>query len=437
MTPANLIFRNLRRRRLSSTLLLLNVALGVMLVVTIMLVRSDLEDSYKRPGQGFAFVVGSPKGSSLEIVLNTIFHRGVSQSLLPYSTWKELAGDRLVALAVPYALGDSFRGYRVVGTTEDVFSPRFPAPQSGTVEGKFASGGPFRCDPDALDAAVARLLRAPMKPEWESAPEVYEAVLGHEVAKSLKLSVGDMIEPSHGIEGARLHGERQLWRVTGVLKESRTPVDRVVYINMDSFYRIPEHAGGLSMRPDGLGMDASVSSIVLFPAGGVNKVLLNARLQVRQDVRSVEVGSELNWLWKQVGRADTVLTVVAAMVVAIGVVSILVAIYNTMNERRREIAILRALGARRTTILAIIVGEATVLAFLGAVLGAILSRGLLAGFGGVLEAVGGLRPDPVRILLPEEPLLILLVAAVGALAGLVPAVAAYRTDVAGGLAPQS
>jgi putative ABC transport system permease protein len=413
----------------------LNVALGVMLVVVILHLQSELEESYERPGSGFSLVVGSPKGSSIELMMTTIFHRGISQGLLPYSTWKDLAGDPLVALAVPYALGDSFRGFRVVGTTEDVFAPRFPAPEGKSTQDKFESGEPFRCEPGALDAAVARLAKLPMRPEWESLVPVREAVLGFEVATSLGLKVGDLIEPTHGIEGAKAHGEEQSWRVTGVLKESRTPMDQVVLINLDSFYRIPDHSGGLMLRADGKGMDASVSSIILMPKPGIWKGILQPRLQVRQDLKVIDVPTELSWLFDQVGRAKQVMMVVASMVVLIGVISILVAIYNTMNERRREIAIMRAIGAKRATVVLTIVGEAAVLALMGAFAGLILGHLSLLIGGSYLDSLAGFRPNPFRFLVHQEAKLILIVAGVGVLAGLVPAIQAYRTDVATNLAP--
>ena len=192
MTPGSLIFKSIKRRRLSSFLVALNVALGVMLVVVILHLKVEMEESYQRPGKGFSLVVGSPKGSSIDLMMTTIYHRGISQGLIPFGTFQELLADRFVALAVPYALGDSFRGFRVVGTTEDVFSPRFPAPEASRSSDKFASGGPFRCDPVALDAAIGALLKKQPQPEWAGLNPVYEAVLGSEVAQTLNLKVGDL-----------------------------------------------------------------------------------------------------------------------------------------------------------------------------------------------------------------------------------------------------
>jgi putative ABC transport system permease protein len=156
---------------------------------------------------------------------------------------------------------------------------------------------------------------------------------------------------------------------------------------------------------------------------------------VRQDLKVIDVPTELSWLFDQVGRAKQVMMVVASMVVLIGVISILVAIYNTVNERRREIAIMRAIGAKRATVVLTIVGEAAVLALMGAFAGLILGHLSLLIGGSYLDSLAGFRPNPFRFLVHQEAKLILIVAGVGVLAGLVPAIQAYRTDVATNLAP--
>ena len=160
------------------------------------------------------------------------------------------------------------------------------------------------------------------------------------------------------------------------------------------------------------------------------------RLRQREDLQVAEVRTELDKLFKIVGNVDRVFFVVAAMVVVIGVISVMVSIYNTMSERRREIAILRAIGARRTTVMSAIVGEAAVLSFCGALAGLLLAHGLVAVAGAYIEQHAGFRPDPFRVLPIEIPL-VGVVTMVGALAGVVPAWKAYRTDVATNLAPLS
>jgi putative ABC transport system permease protein len=448
-----LVQRSLAQRPLSSILTALNVALGVMLVVAIFMLKADMEEAFARPGRGYSLVVGPPKGSKLQLVLNTIFHVETSPGLVPFSVVSDLEKNRYVRLALPYAVGDTFQGFRVIATTPRVFDPVFPHPEGATAD-KFASGGPFRYDPAALTRAIDHILgRGSTASAAES--EIYEAVVGMTVAERLGVSVGDRIEPTHGVEGIA-HGEAQFWKVTGILKKSGTPVDRVVFINLDSFYRIPDHGAAMVPGKDGM-MEGACSAVVVFPTPGIGKALLYPRLQQRQDASVADVNEEIRKLFALVGNVDLAFRIVALLVVVIGVISILVAIYNTMNERRREIAILRAIGARRRTVMAAIVGEATILAFLGGLFGMILAHGIIGLSAGYVEAQAGFRPDPFRIpLVPQETswellgvpmtllsgvpieLLVLLgVTIAGAMAGLIPAWKAYRTDVASNLTPLS
>lgn len=437
MNLPRLIERNIQQRKLSSFLTALSVALGVMLVIAILIVQKQMEDAYQRPGKGFSLVVGPPQGSPLTLVMNTIYHVDQSQGRLPMAILDELRELKYVKHAVPYAVGDAFRGFRVVATTDALFSKYFPHP-AGEGKEKFEFGGPFPFDRRSLKASVSLLAGVPIPDDCKDAPVHNHAVIGAAVAEALDINVGYEIEPTHGVEGGqKAHEERQLWTVTGILKRTNTPVDRVVFINLDSFYRIPDHAiGGVMRTKDGKGWQAAISSIVVFPRGSTFKALLYARLKAREDIKVAEVNSELKKLFDLVGGVRVLFVVVSALVAVIGVVSIMVAIYNTMNERRREIAILRSIGARRLTVMGAIVAEAATLAFLGALAGLLMAHGLVALAAGYVEKQAHFRPDSLEIQ-PIELGMLGVVTMVGALAGLVPAWKAYRTDVASNIAPMS
>jgi len=431
-----LIERNIQQRKLSSLLTTLSVALGVMLVIAVLIVQKQMEDAYKRPGAGYSLVVGPAKGSTLTLVMNTIYHVDQSAGRLPIAVLDELRELKMVQHAVPYAVGDAFRGFRVVATTDALFSKDFPHP-AGEGKEKFSAGEPFAFDRKALTASVALLAGVPIPEDCKDAPVANHAVVGAAVAEALDLRVGDHIEPTHGVEGgSKAHETVQEWTITGVLKRTHTPVDRVVFINLDSFYRIPDHAGGIMRTADKKGWQAALSSIVLFPRGKVAKALLFGRLKFRDDLTVAQVNEELRKLFDLVGGVRVLFLVVSVLVAVIGVVSIMVAIYNTMNERRREIAILRAIGARRVTVMSAIVGEAAALAFCGAVAGLLMAHGLVAASASYVERQAHFRPDGLEIL-PVELILVGVVTMVGAVAGLLPAWKAYRTDVASNIAPMS
>ncbi len=431
----SLILRNIATRRLASALTALSVALGAMLVTSILLLRAELETHYLEPGKGYSLVVGAP-GSGLQLVLNAISHIDRSPGLMPWPVYEEIADHPSTRLAVPYAVGDAFRGYRVVATTEAFFDPRFPHPESKNTAGKFADGGPFTVDPQSLKEALEAMVEGK-----HDAHEGHdhdhdhrsEAVVGSEVAARLGIRVGDLIEPTHGTgSGHEAHEHESLWSVVGILKPTGTPVDKLVLINIDSFYRIPDHADGIipGTRTPGL------SAVVLMPKGGMHKAMVLGTLNKRTDVQVTSVEREIRRLLGIVGRVDQLFLWVALLVVVIGVMSIMVAIYNTMNERSREIAVLRAIGAGRTWIMAVIVGEATALAAMGALGGIVLGHGLTAAVAPQVQQAAGFSPNAFQ-LLHSEPLLLLGITLAGALAGLLPAWRAYQTDVASHLSAEA
>jgi putative ABC transport system permease protein len=429
-----LVRRNLRRQRVSSSLTGVSVALGALLVSVVLCLRAATADAFLLPSRGFSLVVG-PKGSRLELVLNTIFHLGQSPGLLAYGVLEELERNPSTQLVVPYAVGDTFRGFRVVGTTEALFDPRFPYPSATAAEAKLASGRPLRCDRSALRAALAAV-RAGAEPGSTAAgaaglAPADEAVVGAGVAQALDVRVGDQIEPTHGVEvGAVAHREQRLWQVVGVLARTGTPLDDVVLINLDSFFRIADHAGGIVPETG----EPGISAALLFPKPGVHKALLLSQLNKRSSLQVADVDAEVRALLALVGNVDRILLAIAVLVVAIGSVSVAVALYNSLASRRREIAILRILGASRRTVLTILVGEAACVSAAGAALGIAAGHLVLAAVAGLVEQGAGFRPSPL-VFLPEEAVAYVLIVAAGAAGGLLPGLEAYRTDVASHLVP--
>ena len=466
MTLWQLILRQIRQRGLSSTLTALSVALGVMLVTAILLLQHQMQEHFLKPGRGYQLVVGAP-GSALQLTLNAVYHMDKSPGLMPMRWWPRLEANESVALAVPYAVGDSFRGYRVVATTDALFDRRFPHPE-GQGEEKLAAGRGFRFDREALDRRLRSLgasdfeardrsepAEAPAEPTEGSVDEhpdehpdehdgehtdehtdehgAYEAVLGAEVAERLGIQVGDEIEPTHGVEAGRAHDHVHLWKVVGILRHTGTPIDKVVFINLDSFFGIEEHMEGALIPGT---REPGLSAILVFPRPGVHKAILLSSLNREPEITVADVNEQLRNLFAIVGHVDTLFMLVSVLVVILGVLSILVAIYNTMSERRREVAILRAIGARRRTVFGAIVGEAALLTLLGALAGVALGHLLVWASGPRVEEAAGFVPDALAFL-PVELLVVVGVVAGGAVAGLVPAWKAYRTDVAANLKPLS
>jgi putative ABC transport system permease protein len=434
-----LVLRNIAQHRVGSGLTALNVALGALLVGVVLLLRAATADTFLKPSRGFSLVVGAP-GSRLQLVLNSVFHMGQSPGLLEYEAFEELELHPSTQLAVPYAAGDAFRGFRVIGTTDAFFDARFPYPDADA--GKLAEGRPFRFDRAALRAALHALTATPNEDGDGIAAsgaqltarhdaDVAEAVLGANVATSLDIRVGDRIEPTHGVEGGGTAHERpQLWDVVGILRPTGTPIDKLVLINLDSFFRIDDHQAGVVPETG----KPAISAVVLFPKPGVHKALLLSQLNKRTQLQVADVDSEVRQLLQIIGNVDRIFFAIAVLVVLVGVVSVAVAIYNTLSARRRELAILRVLGARRATVFGLVLAEAAVLSAVGGAVGLLTGHLVVAAAAGVIERSAGFRPA-ANVLLPEELLAYCMVVIAGAGGGLLPAFRAYRTDTAQQLAP--
>jgi len=401
-----IVSRSMRQHGLSTTITVLAVSLASGLVMAVLAIHSATSRAFGGMDHGYDAILG-PAGSQSQLVLNTLFHLDASPGNIPWSLYQKVKADPGIERAVPYAVGDNFRGYRVIGTTLDAFTGR------SYVE----PGEPFD-------------------------PTRRQAVVGASVAREAGLARGSTFRPSHGLtyseRDPRQHAERYV--VSGVLTPTGTPDDRVIFIPIEGVYRM----GGHELRGSGDAIDAEefrgaeipdehkeVSAVLLrFRRGGVspglrlNRVfnVLDPRVSMAWPIAQVMADLYQKLFW-----AIEVLRTLAGIVVVVAGAGLLASLYNTMNERRHELGILRALGARRTTVFGAVVGEAVAIAALGAALGfgvyaAIVHRvaGTLLSSTGVVLDVGELGAGLLWV-----PLGTL---ALGAVAGVIPALKAYSTD---------
>jgi putative ABC transport system permease protein len=247
----------------------------------------------------------------------------------------------------------------------------------------------------------------------------------------MKLKVGDKFHPFHGLIFDEQKQHAETYVVVGVLKPSNTPADRVIWIPLEGVQRMSGH------RPDA---DTEVSAVLVKLKAG------SALAGFQLDTFYNQQGSRLTLAWPisrvmaelfdKIGWFDRVLALVAWLVALVATSSILASIYNSMNERRRELAILRALGARRYLVFSVIVLEAATIAALGVVMGFGIYAALISAVSAIIRGQTGVVLDPLTFnpVLLWEPVVFI---ALGALAGIIPAIKAYRTDVAQNLTPQS
>jgi len=403
MSLWKIVLKNIVQRKLSSTLTAASIGLGVAVVIAVLALRASGREGFSQSAFGYELVVGA-KGSGLQLVLNTVYHLDTSPGNVPWGRYRELATHKAVAAAIPLSVGDSLRGARIVGTTDAYFSAFNLA----------IDGRPFRYDPARLEQAMA----------GKEAEGAFEAVVGARAAQRTGLRIGDTFQASHGIEeGGEAHAEK--WTVVGILRPTGTPNDRAVFINLDSFYEIKGHR-----------QTSGISAILVKTRSPSAALMLEYDLNQLPDCMAAVPAKVMAEFFDKFDWIPLLFLAIASLVVVMAAVSIFVAIYNSMSERRRAIAIMRALGARRSTVLAIVMLEAVTLCLFGCLAGVAVGHLLTAAAGAILSSRSGVSV-PGFAFQPEELAVVAGVLALGALAGILPALKAYRTDIADGLSPSS
>ena len=396
MTVLAVAVKYLRGRFVPSGLTVLSVALGVTLLVASLLLTRSIREGFIEGTTDYGLVVGA-KGSPTQLVLNVVFRMDLPTPNIVYSTYRRLLDDARVEVAVPVALGDAYQGFRYVATTGAYFAA---SPWRRRVF--VISGGWFFQD-DALEQPT------------------YEAVLGAEAARRTGLRVGDRF----------YEGEEQAeypLTVVGILRPSGGADDRTIFFSLPTYWQMNEVSRKMKIKP--------LTAILVRAKRMSDLPGLHRGLNVATETQAVFPSAVLLDIFNLLSAAEEVLTAILATVAFIVLLYLFVSLYSATLERKREIATMRALGARRSTILAIVLWESCALATLGG------AAGILGGHGAAhlatswLASRGGLVTNrfPFSTL---EPMALGAVILLGALAGLLPAVLAYRTEVAENLAPLS
>jgi putative ABC transport system permease protein len=452
MNLFKIVIKNMRQRALATTLTTISVSLAVALTVAIVHIKRGMEDRFQQSTVGYEMVVGA-KGSPLQLVLNTVFNLDISPGNIPWSVVEKLRADKRVKVAVPFSVGDNYHGFRIIGTT-DLFGEAFGYSLTQGRWFNFSEDALRDAFSEANEHAHERIAREHGEKPIEHAGHHHaasEAVIGATVARETGLHVGQTFIAAHGLEAtpdAEQHTDNP-WTVVGVLAETGTAVDRGLYINLDSFYHIEGHevrdsakAGAAQTTPhkeeekDSDPDPGQVSAVAVKLTSPVHALGLYREINDGSDAMAAFPAVEVRKLFSIVGNIDLILLAQAILIGIVAGVAIAVSIYNSMSERRREIAILRALGARRNVIFAIVVLEAVSICAVGAVLGIAGGHIIVAGTNTVLHRVSGFTVEPLSFQ-PVELFIIAGCILLGALSGIGPAARAYRTEVAEHLAPMT
>ncbi len=406
MTLIGLSATYIRARALNAALNVLLLGLGVGTIVVLLLFSRQFEERLEREARGIDLVVGA-KGSPLQLILSSVYHLDIPTGNIPLEEARTLAANPMIKAVVPMALGDSYKGFRIVGTDHSYVA---------LYEGKTGTG---------------RL--------WD---KPFEAVLGSEVAAHSRLVLGDHFVGSHGlVEGGEVH-EHSPYAVVGLLAPSGTVLDRLVLTSVESVWEVHgqghhdddedeehggDHAEAKHLQPQEL------TALLVQYRSPMAAALLPRQINARSALQAASPAFESARLLSLIGvGVDTVQAFALVLILCAGL-SVFIALYNALRERSYDLAVMRSLGASRGKLLAAILIEGLILTSLGIALGLLLGHLLAQALGMWLQA-----SQRVHItgwtLVPGEAALVVAALCVGLVSALLPAVLAYRTDIAGVLA---
>jgi putative ABC transport system permease protein len=415
-------------RRSTLALVVLSIALATGLLLTLERLRIDIRASFSQAVSGTDLVVGARTGA-VQLMLHAVFHVGGATNTVKMSSLRDVAAHRAVAWMVPLALGDSHRGFPVLGTTPEYFTRlRYGERQPLVLrEGRAFAG--------TLDG-------------------LYEAVLGVEVAEALGDRLGSRITLTHGLEpvpqgpgglGAE-HADKP-FTVVGVLARTGTPVDRTVHVSLQAIQAIHlDWAGGapvpgVHIPPEAARkFDLEPQQVTAALIGLKNRVAVFAVQRYvaqyeAEPLLAVLPGVALDELWSAVGLGERALLAMSLLVALVSLASLVAVVLAGLDERRRELAVLRAVGAGPRHVLALLAAEGAWVTLAGALLGAVGAMGAVVLARPWLQSTFGIAlqwgaPTPVQWGLFASVL------GAGMLAGLVPGWRAYRLSLADGLSPR-
>ncbi len=408
-------WKSIRNRWATALLAVIAIAMSVALILTVEKIRRDARDSFTQTVSGTDLVIGARSGA-VQLLLYSVFRIGNATNNISWESVEYVQKRKAVDWVIPLSLGDSHRGFRVVGTNLNYFT-HYRYSQKRSLE--LASGEIFS--------------------------DVFDAVLGSDVAAQLGYKINDEIVVAHGTGNAGLvKHENQPFRVSGILRPTGTPVDRAIHVSLEGIEAMHvDWQNGAAVKGEGTSAEV-IRSMELKPKAVTALLVgLKSRAAVFREQRSINTyraepllailpGVALQELWSLVSVAEMALLIVSVCVVVAGLVNLMSVLLAGLNERRREMAVLRSVGAKPAHVFLLLCIESTVLTLVGIAAGLLLHY-LLTGVGSIfLQEKFGLS----IVLSPpsgSDLKILLAIAIAGLLAGMLPALQAYRKSLVDGL----
>ncbi|CAE6882730.1 ABC transporter permease [Vibrio sp. B1FLJ16] len=409
-----LAWKSLMNRKATALLTVLTVAISVVLLLGVERIRTQAKDSFANTISGTDLIIGGRSGQ-VNLLLYSVFRIGNATNNIDWKSYQEFANHRSVDWAIPISLGDSHKGFRVMGTNHSYFEHyKYGSKQPLTlIEGKKFNG-------------------------------LFEAVLGSDVAKQLGYQIGSEIIIAHGISDVGFSRHDNLpFRVVGILAPTGTPVDKTVHVSLEAIEAI--HVGWESGARLGPTPNADEIKAREFQPKQITAMLvgLKSRIQTfalqrqintypKEPLSAIMPGVALHELWGMMSVAEQALMAVSGFVVVAGLLGMLSSLLTSLQERRREMAILRAMGARPKHVFSLLISEASLLTFAGIFVGVAGLYSILALLQPIIQQSYGIHLT-LTALSPYEWMLLGFIQCAGIVIGFIPAFRAYRQSLSDGM----
>ncbi len=411
MSLINMAWRNIMIRKIQTIITLIIVAVGVAMTLSTLIMASGLKEGIVEASKPYGMIVGS-KGSANQLVFNTIFLMDTPLGNLPLSFYESLKTDERVKQAVPFALGDNYKGYRLVGTTGEFFElrnkPKDP-PYFQLLEGSFFE-------------------------------HPFEVVIGRKAAEATGLQIGDTFHSGHGVVQALEEDDSHAqhpYTVVGILEKTNAPADLGIYVSMESYWISHGQMEGLEEHEEDAHEESEVheeheeeqgvTAVLVNPNGYIGLMQLYQEINNGSQAQAVFPGQVLAKVFDMMGNGELVLQYISYVVIGMAALTIFLSLYSSTLERRRSIAILRTLGAQRKSIFAIVLLESFLVVSVGSLIGLALSYVVSAG---ITSIISGQSTIAIALTFSWDHIsVIFIVCLIGIIAGIIPAILAYRTEV--------
>ncbi len=414
MNVLHISWKNIKDKPLSSGLSVLLMSLGVAIIALLLTVGKQLEDKFARNIAGIDMVLGA-KGSPLQLILATVYQIDAPTGNINLAEAQRFTRNPMVKTAIPLSLGDSYQGYRIVGTTPQYLQH---------FEANFASGKVF-----------------------ENALEI---VVGAKVARNLGLKVGDSFASQHGYDGEGHHHDDHKFKVVGILQSNNSVLDQVLITPLESIWELHEHhddekpsqgASALQLLTEEMPKTEvaeeapEITAMLVKYRNPAMGMMIARSINQNSSMQTATPAIEMNRLFALMGVGVDTLQWIALVIIIVSGISVFVSLYNALKERKYEMAIMLSLGATRTKLFVLLLLEGLIISLLGTVIGLVISR--LGMYWMAQQIEQSFHYDfAVLALAAEEGWMIAGALGIGMLAAAIPSLGIYRINISSTLADE-